>query len=83
MGYYRAGGDYSAAQLASHRVATSSSNATPPSDEGGRRYRRMNPTNVRALRRAIRRAKAFEHLARSVVNLHVGKKFKMHRRKRR
>lgn len=30
--------------------------------------RQMNPANVRALRRAIRRAKGFEHLARQVLS---------------
>ncbi len=33
----------------------------------GRKRRRMNPCNARALRRAIRRAHAFEHLAKKVI----------------
>jgi len=34
---------------------------------GQRKRRRMNPCNARALRRAIRRAHAFEHLAKKVI----------------
>ncbi|SRR5712692_272556 len=34
-----------------------------------RSYRRMNPLNPRALRRALRRAKGFEHFARKVMHL--------------
>src|SRR6267142_3876155 len=34
---------------------------------GGRKRRRMNPCNGRALRRAIRRAHAFERLAKHVI----------------
>jgi hypothetical protein len=34
---------------------------------GERKRRRMNPCNARALRRAIRRAHAFEHLAKKVI----------------
>lgn len=34
-----------------------------------RRYRRINPCNPRALRRALRRAKAFEHFARRVIRI--------------
>lgn len=34
---------------------------------GGRRYKRMNVANVRALRRAIRRTKGFAKLAKSVL----------------
>jgi len=33
----------------------------------GRRHRRMNPCNVRALRRAIRRAHGFERIAKKVL----------------
>jgi hypothetical protein len=50
-----------------------------------RRYRRMNPLNPKALRRAIRRANSFEHFARSVINVtHRGgkKKWKFHRKRR-
>jgi len=36
---------------------------------GGRRHRRMNPLNPRALRRALRRAKGFEHFARGVLRI--------------
>jgi hypothetical protein len=34
-----------------------------------RRYRRMNMLNLRALKRAIRRAKGFEHIARQVLTI--------------
>ena len=34
----------------------------------GRRHRRLDVTNVKALRRAIRRAKGFEKLARKVIS---------------
>lgn len=40
---------------------------------GGRRYRRMNVTNVKALRRAIRRARGFAKLARSVMTFPIQK----------
>lgn len=45
---------------------------------GRRRSRRMNPLNPKALRRALRRAEAFEKFAKRTVNaLHSGpKKFK-------
>lgn len=35
---------------------------------GGRRHRRMRVTNVKALRRAIRRASGFAHLAKKVLS---------------
>jgi len=34
-----------------------------------RRHRRINACNPRALRRALRRAKAFEHFARRVIHI--------------
>jgi len=50
---------------------------------GKRKYRRMNPLNPRALKRALRRAEGFEKFARKTVNaLRAGpKKFKTTRRK--
>jgi len=45
-----------------------------------RRYRRMNVLNLRALKRAIRRAKGFEHIARQV--LVIPSHFKKHIRAR-
>ena len=47
---------------------------------GRRRYRRMNVLNLRALKRAIRRAKGFEHIARQVLT--VPHHFKKHIRAR-
>jgi len=55
---------------------------------GGRRHRRMHVTNVKALRRAIRRAKGFEKLARRVMHFTSPRPpkgravFKVHRKKR-
>lgn len=49
-----------------------------------RRRRRMNPANVKALRRAIRRAKSFERLARRVGSFtNPGKTFRLKGRARR
>lgn len=54
----------------------------------GRRHRRMHVTNVKALRRAIRRAKGFERLARKVMHFTSPRPpkgravFKMRRKKR-
>lgn len=50
---------------------------------GRKKYRRMNPLNPRALKRALRRAEGFEKFARKTVNaLRAGpKKFKTTRRK--
>jgi hypothetical protein len=45
-----------------------------------RRYRRMNVLNLRALKRAIRRAKGFEHIARQVLT--IPHHFKRHIRAR-
>jgi hypothetical protein len=47
---------------------------------GRRRYRRMNVLNLHALKRAIRRAKGFEHIAHQVLT--VPKHFKKHIRAR-
>ncbi len=51
---------------------------------GKKKYRRMNPLNPRALKRALRRAEGFEKFARRTVNaLRSGpKKFKSQSRKR-
>jgi len=45
---------------------------------GGRKRRRMNPCNSRALRRAIRRAHAFERLAKHVIGFSSPRKPKGH-----
>jgi len=45
---------------------------------GGRKSRRMNPCNGRALRRAIRRAHAFERLAKKVIGFSSPRKPKGH-----
>jgi hypothetical protein len=45
---------------------------------GGRRRRRMNPCNPRALRRAIRRAHSFERLAKRVIGFSSPRKPKGH-----
>jgi hypothetical protein len=45
---------------------------------GGKRHRRMNPCNGRALRRAIRRAHAFERLAKKVIGFSSPRKPKGH-----
>lgn len=51
---------------------------------GEKKYRRMNPLNPRALKRALRRAEGFEKFARRTVNaLRSGpKKFKTQTKKR-
>lgn len=51
---------------------------------GRKKYRRMNPLNPKALKRALRRAEGFEKFARQTVNaLRSGpKKFKSAKRKR-
>jgi len=77
---------------------TSSSRALPPGLPAGsriqtfpagvgatrRRYRRMNVLNLRALKRAIRRAKGFEHIARQVLTIphHFKKHIRARGRKR-
>ncbi len=43
--------------------------ATGWGDTTARRYRRINPLNPKALRRALRRATGFEHFARKVMHL--------------
>lgn len=74
MGYYSAGGDYTAAQLSSHKGFSAArdaaaANDTPPDDltPSGRRHPRMNPLNPRAARRAMRRLGSFERIARRIV----------------
>ena len=60
-----------------------------PRDAGWRRMgralvpsRRMNPTNVRALRRSMRRVQSFARIAKSVMTFtHAHKMKKHHRRK--
>lgn len=47
----------------------------------GRSYRRMNPGNIRALRRSIRRVKSFEKLAKESVR--IASTVKMRRRRKR
>lgn len=47
-----------------------------------RRYRRMNPLNVRALRRGMRRVKGFAKIAHSVMSFTKTHKLKHHRRRR-
>jgi hypothetical protein len=42
-------------------------------DKGGRSYRRMNPMNVRALRRAVRRLGSAEKLFKQVYSFNHGK----------
>lgn len=42
-------------------------------DGGGRTYRRMNPMNVRALRRAVRRLGSAEKLFKTVYRFNTGK----------
>jgi hypothetical protein len=45
---------------------------------GGRRHRRINPLNIKALRRAMRRAKSFERQARRVGSFfHPGKSYRL------
>ena len=77
MGYYAAGGNLS--MMPSH-------NTTPPADTRGssprRAYRRMNPANVRALRRGMRRVQAFARLARGVMSFTHAHKMKKARRRR-
>jgi hypothetical protein len=48
---------------------------------GERRYRRMNVTNVRALRRSMRRVQGFAKLARATVQFTQRVKMKKHRRR--
>jgi hypothetical protein len=61
------------------KAASPWANDTPPSDH--RRYRRMNPGNVRALRRSMRRVQAFAKLARHTIAFTHHVKMKKHRRK--
>jgi hypothetical protein len=50
---------------------------------GRRRYRRMNPLNPRALRRALSRARSFEKFARRTITITSRMKFKKGARGRR
>jgi hypothetical protein len=91
MGYYRAGDVGNPAGL--QRGGSSGYNPTPSlkavasgaapdvGTSSGRSYRRMNPGNVKALRRSMRRVKSFAKLARSVMTFAAHHKMK-HRRKR-
>jgi hypothetical protein len=59
----------------------------PNAPFGGRMYRRINPLNPKALRRALRRAKGFERFARRVMHFTHRRpgqtRFKFPKRKRR
>lgn len=87
MGYYRAGGtavQRSDGMMVSHtpaQLAGSSSSAAVDDEPGPRTYRRMNPGNTRALRRAMRRVQSFAKLARSTVAFTHRVKMKKHRRR--
>lgn len=87
MGYYAAGGGYSAQDLSSHKDYTASMNAASAGggadydDDAPRRYRRTNVANVRALRRAMRRVQGFAKLARSTVAFTQRVKMKRARRR--
>jgi hypothetical protein len=52
---------------------------------GGKRHRRMRATNVKALRRALRRVHGFERVARKVLRISTGRpvrvRFRKHRRR--
>ena len=54
------------ARAPSTRMASAMQRAYGPAG-GGRRHRRMNPYNPKALRRAVRRAHAFARMARHVL----------------
>ncbi len=71
-----AAGALGAAGLAAHARR----GAAPAVGVGGgfRRHRRMNPCNRKALHRAIRRAHAFERLARRVIGFSSPRKAKGH-----
>jgi hypothetical protein len=75
MGYYAAGGYYSAggnlAMMPSHGPDPALSHSSS-SDAGGRRRGRMNPMNVSAARRSIRRLQSFERIARKVITFTKG-----------
>jgi hypothetical protein len=84
------GGPYG---LTTNRTASSTSGRAATSTRGGlpvftngvtvrRRHRRMNITNVKALRRAERRVGGFVKLARKFVTFHTSHKLKHHRRRR-
>lgn len=48
----------------------------------GRRHRHMHVTNVKALRRAMRRVQGFAHLAKHTINFTHQVKMKHHRKRR-
>jgi hypothetical protein len=52
---------------------------------GGKRHRRMRATNVKALRRALRRVHGFERIARKVLRISTGRpvrvRFRRHKRR--
>jgi hypothetical protein len=74
MGYYMAGGYY--------RAGGHTANATPPSDSSpSRTYRRTNPGNIHALRRAMRRVQSFAKLAHKTISFTHRVKMKKHRRR--
>jgi hypothetical protein len=64
-------------------MVTATSRLVRPRYTGyGRRYRRMNVLNLRALKRAIRRTHGFEKIARGLLRAPVHHRFKARRRKR-
>lgn len=84
MGYYAAGGlpDVipSHTPRAGLKALDEGGHDTPPSDRP--RYRRTNPGNVRALRRAMRRVQAFAKLASHTIQFTHRVKMKRHRKRR-
>jgi hypothetical protein len=89
MGYYQAGAGVHPA-AATNPGANPNAYFTPGSgynvpkswSGGGRHYRRMNVTNVHALRRSMRRVKGFAKMAHSVMTFTKHHKMKVHRRRR-
>jgi hypothetical protein len=94
MGYYSAGGAAWSPPSFGGSASTSDpmglyggtkANASPPVDAGsggGRRRARMNPTNVRALRRSMRRVVGFAKIARRVMTFTHAHKMKGKKRGR-
>ncbi len=84
MGYYRAGG--SPASETDVALGPDSGGSTTGHVLGeGRHYKRMNPANIHALRRSMRRLQAFGKLAKRYYTFtrpHAGGHLKMHRKRR-
>lgn len=81
MGYYSAGG--AVQMVPSHR--TEAPPASSAVTDSGRKRPSMDPLNVRAARRAMRRLQSFERITRRVISFtrpHAGRKFKFGKRKR-